>query len=206
MMKKYLVVLGVVVVVLGLLSGCGERVEETEVALAVTTDAVEEVGAGGSGIGVEEPGFHNFKAITLDGESVNQDIFADYDLTMINIWATFCGPCLREMPDLGEIHEEYKDKNFQIVGIVTDVLNNDGTLSEKQLATAREVVEKTGAHYLHLIPSYDLIMAKIKDVTSVPETIFVDKDGNLTGESYLGSRSKDDWIKIIDELLGETES
>ena len=63
----------------------------------------------------------------------------------------------------------------------------------------------TGADYLHLLPSTDLMVAKLQYVSAVPETIFVDSQGNQVGESYLGARSKDQWIAIIDELLTQVE-
>ena len=142
-----------------------------------------------------------FTASDLDGNEVDQSIFEGRSLTMINIWATFCTPCLNEMPDLGAIHQEYADKDFQVVGIVIDVLNRDGTLDEGQVELAKEIVGKTGADYLHLLPSNDLISAKLAEVSAVPETIFVDETGSVVGESYRGARSKAEWQKIIDQLL-----
>lgn len=204
-MKKCGWMLGILVISLGVLTGCVDRTEDTGIVTTGVGETSLDLEEGASQVMTEDPSFSNFKTITLDGDAVTEEIFADYDLTMINIWATFCGPCLREMPDLGEISEEYEDKNFQIAGIVTDVMNSNGTLSETQLETAREIVDKTEADYIHLLPSYDLTMAKLKDVTSVPETIFVDRDGNQVGESYLGSRSKEDWVRIIDELLDEVK-
>ena len=84
-----------------------------------------------------------FTASDLDGNEVDQSIFEGRSLTMINIWATFCTPCLNEMRDLGAIHQEYADKDFQVVGIVIDVLNRDGTLDEVQVELANEIVGKT---------------------------------------------------------------
>ena len=121
---------------------------------------------------------------------------------MVNIWATFCGPCIREMPELGEIAKEYKEKGVQIIGIVTDVQNQNGSISNKQIETANQIIQKTGADYPHLLPSNDLYRAQLNQVDSVPTTIFVDKEGKTVGESYVGARSKEQWLKIIDELLG----
>lgn len=149
--------------------------------------------------------FGSFTAFDLEGNEVNQDILKDYDLTMVNVWATFCGPCLREMPELGQIHEEYKDKGVQVVGIVIDVFNQDGTVSTSQISTAQEIIAKTQANYLHLLPSEDLINAKLKDVSAVPETFFLDKEGNLVGSSYLGAKDIDGWKKVIDQKLEEVK-
>ena len=69
--------------------------------------------------GNEESGeniFGEFEAKTLDGEDVTQEIFGQSKLTMINIWGTFCGPCIQEMPDLGEISRSYDSGEFQMIG------------------------------------------------------------------------------------------
>lgn len=149
--------------------------------------------------------FGDFTAQDLEGNEVDQTIFSEHDLTMVNIWATFCGPCLREMPDLGEIHEEYADQGFQIVGIVMDVLNKDGSYNDQMVQTAVDYAASTGAGYTHLLPSTDLIVAKLQNVTGVPETIFVDKEGNQVGEPYLGAKTKEQWVTIIDALLEEVK-
>ncbi len=153
-----------------------------------------------------EAGFTAFTAPDLEGNEVDQSIFADYDLTMINIWATFCGPCLNEMPDLGELAAAYAEKGVAIVGIVADVPPKaDGSFDPAMVAAVQELVELTGADYLHLLPSADLIAAKLGQVSAVPETIFVDSQGRQVGDSYIGSRSGEAWAAIIDELLEQVK-
>ena len=149
----------------------------------------------------DNPSLSAFTTTDIDGNKVTQDIFKDHDLTMVNIWATFCGPCLREMPELGEINTEYADKGFQIVGIVTDVITNDGTISASQIETAKYAIEETGASYKHLLPSMDLLMGPLQEASVVPTTIFVDKEGKQVGEIQTGARSKEDWEVIIKDLL-----
>lgn len=151
----------------------------------------------------QRPGvMSNFTATDLEGNELDAAIFAEHDLTMVNIWATFCRPCIDEMPELGEIHAEYADKGFQIVGLVADTLSQDGILDPGQVDTAREIVERTEAGYTHLLPSPDLF-GILSQATSVPTTFFVDKDGAQVGYAYLGSRSKAQWTAIIDPLLDE---
>ena len=144
-----------------------------------------------------------FTAENLERQSVDESLWEGKKLTMVNVWATFCGPCLKEMPDLGALHQEYAQEDFQVVGIVIDVLDEKGQMDESQLEKARKVVEETGANYPHLLPSQDLITAKLSQVSAVPETFFVDEQGNQVGESYLGSMSKKEWAKIIEEKLEE---
>lgn len=150
--------------------------------------------------------FGSFRASDIYGGARDESVFSDHKLTMVNIWTTFCGPCLDEMPELAALGREYEKSGVRIVGIVLDTLMPDGSISMSQVKRARELVEITGADYLHLLPSDDLISAKLADVNPVPETVFVDSSGNVVGRSYLGSRSGEEWTKIIDELLEDAAS
>lgn len=145
----------------------------------------------------------DFQSTDIDNNPVDASVFKDKKLTMVNIWATFCGPCIEEMPDLGELNKEYADQGFQIVGIPVDTMNQGGEISGEMVDTANEIIDQTKADYLHILPSDSLNDAKLSQVYSVPETIFVDENGNQVGESYIGSRSKGDWAKIIETLLKE---
>lgn len=145
--------------------------------------------------------FEEFEAVDLEGNAVTQEQFAEYDLTMLNIWATFCGPCISEMPELGALSEEYKDKGVQIIGLCIDVAGIDGTVNESQLEEAKRIVEETGASYLHIIPGETLAMSLMMQVQAVPTTIFVDKDGKQVGMGVMGARDKEAWSAMIGELL-----
>ncbi len=142
-----------------------------------------------------------FTATDLAGNEVTQSVFEGHPVTMVNVWATFCGPCLREMPDLGALHQEFSEQGFQILGIVTDVQAPDGSISQEQVDLAAQIAEETGASYLHLLPSEDLIACLLWQGSSVPTTIFVDETGALIGKGYLGSRDAAAWRSIIEEKL-----
>ena len=47
-----------------------------------------------------------FEGYDMDGNAVSSEIFAESKLTMVNVWATYCNPCMREMPGLGELANE----------------------------------------------------------------------------------------------------
>ena len=145
--------------------------------------------------------YGSFETTDLAGNVVTADVFADHKLTMINVWATYCSPCLQEMPELGELSKEYKDKGVQIIGIPIDTLEQDGTWSQSQVANAASLASQTGADYLHILPSQDLIQAGLSDIYAVPTTFFVDSSGNVTGDTYMGSKSKKEWEKVIDQTL-----
>lgn len=143
-----------------------------------------------------------FTAQDLQGNGVNQEILAGKKLTMVNVWATFCGPCINEMPDLGALAQEYADKGVQIVGLLSDANASDGSVSASQVELAQEIVDATGANYLHIIPGTDM-MGLLYQITSVPTTFFVDETGTQVGTAYVGAKSKDAWAAIIDQMLEE---
>ncbi len=148
----------------------------------------------------------SFETVDVNGTTRDESIFAGHKLTMINIWATYCGPCLNEMPNLGQLSAEYADKGVQIVGIVLDVRMSDGKYNSDKLQEAKELIELTGATYMHLLPSDNLNNAVLDSVNAVPTTIFVNEKGNTIGEAYVGSKNKESWIKIIDTVLAEVDS
>ena len=141
--------------------------------------------------------FSSFTSETLDAEKADESIFKGKKVTMVNIWATFCGPCINEMPDLQRLHEDYADKGFQVVGIVCDIYGED------DIKTAKDIVKDTGVKYVSLLPSDTLNEAKLNSVTSVPETLFVDETGALIAGPYIGSRSYEDWKGIIENILSK---
>ena len=178
-----------------MITACGGKEEEAAVS---ENKAVEETTQDTAENQEPVKLFGVFDSQTLDGEEVTEEIFAEADLTMVNIWGTFCNPCIMEMPDLGELSREYADKGFQIVGLVSDVM-------EPGDETAMEIVKETKADYRHLIASEDLINNVLRYVSSVPTTVFVDREGNVVGEVYSGMRDKETWELIITQCLVEVQ-
>ena len=146
------------------------------------------------------PLFGAFATTDLAGNPVDQHLFEGHALTMVNVWATFCGPCLMEMPELGELAEQLAPEGVQIVGVVADVLDYDGSISASQVELAKEIVEKTKANYLHIVPSQDLY-GVLSGVTAVPTTFFVNAAGEQVGREILGARNKANWEALIRENL-----
>ena len=62
-----------------------------------------------------------FSTTDIDGNAVDESVLKGKKLTMVNVWTTFCGYCIMEMPGISELDEEYADKGFQVIGIVKDV-------------------------------------------------------------------------------------
>lgn len=144
-----------------------------------------------------------FSMEDINGETYTQEMFAGYDLTMINVFTTWCSPCVSEIPDLEKLDREMEDQKVQVVGIVLDI---GGSADEETIEKAKLLAEKTGASYPFLIPDAGYLNGRLAGISAVPETFFVDKEGNIAGETYSGSRSFEDWKSIVEkELEGVTQ-
>ena len=127
--------------------------------------------------------FAEFTTNDIDGNEVTESIFANKDLTVVNIWGTFCGPCINEMPELGAWEKELPD-NVQIVGLIVDISSTD---NETQIAAAKQITEKADAGFVNLIGGNGDFDELIGSIVGVPTTIFVDKSGNIVGEIIVGA-------------------
>lgn len=187
----------VMIVLLVLLSvACGSNQDEDSAKKDNAEQNVEDASVEQS-VSKEKP-FGNFQSETLEGEEITQEVFSNSNLTMVNIWGTFCGPCIQEMPELGELSREYADQGLQIIGMLCDV-------EEAGDETALEIVEKTQADYPHIVASMGLKLGILNEVYAVPTTIFVDQEGNQIGEVYSGARDKEGWTEVIEELLKQVK-
>ena len=139
-----------------------------------------------------------FSMEDVNGETYTQEMFADHDLTMINVFTTWCSPCIREIPDLEKLSKEMEDQGVQDVGIVLDVAGN---ADEETIEKAKLLAEKTGAAYPFLIPDAGYLNGRLAGISAVPEIFFADKEGNIVGETYSGSRSFEDWKGIVEKEL-----
>ena len=182
MYKKILVrgVLAAVLTGMLLLSGCDEKKK------------------------IERIDLQEFQAMDLDGNEVTQQIFKNADVTMINVWGTFCGPCIDEMPELGEFAREYADKNVQVIGVVSDVPYTE-TGSQDMANKVRKIMKQTGADYLQLHTSKDLDRLLVSNVLGYPTNILVDKNGKLISDSEIVGGTRQDWEDAADQALREVK-
>lgn len=138
----------------------------------------------------------SFEGTDLEGNPVTSDLFSQSKLTMVNVWATYCNPCLSEMPDLGELAAAYELEEFQIIGIISDVREG-----EDQEA-AESLVEQTQANYPHLLLNESIFYGLLTDVAAVPTTFFIDEEGVVL-DTVVGARDKSAWEEIIHGFLEE---
>ena len=168
-----------------------------------TEDSVDgEQGDGTEGTGEEitrgDGIFTELAAVDFDGNIVDSSVFNGYKVTMINVWATWCNPCKQEMPALAELNDEYKD--LRVIGVAYDAADKNYNRNESAFNSALNIISQTNASYMHLIPSKKM-KSFLDGIKSVPVTVFVDEDGYQLGPIYSGSKTKQEWKKIIDDII-----
>lgn len=141
--------------------------------------------------------FPAFTATDLDGNSVTESIFSEKDLTVLNIWGTFCGPCIGEMPELGAWAKEMPD-NVQILGLIIDINGEDDT-EHRDLAV--DITQKADADFTNLIANADFAPV-LRSVVGVPTTLFIDGEGKIVGDPIVGA-DVDGYKKFVEEYLNE---
>ena len=122
-----------------------------------------------------------FRTTSLDGEIVTQEIFSDYDITIVHVWGTYCEACVDEMKEYASFAMKLPS-NIDLIGIICDVY--DGI--DRNQADAYDILEEADAGFMNLRTSDDIydLTAQIK---SIPASFFVDRDGRIIGDIYEGT-------------------
>lgn len=155
-----------------------------------------------SAIELDKMPIENFEFHTIDivnGNTVkSEDFYKKKPLTLVNVWGTFCGPCKEEMPDLGKLYEDYKDKvNF--LGVVVDTNVSMDTNVEE----AQQIIKDSGVNYKNIMPN-PTTEDTLVNITAMPTTFFVNSEGKVLG-GFVGKADKDSLAATIDKLLEENK-
>jgi peroxiredoxin len=112
---------------------------------------------------------------TLDGGSLK---LSDYDnkVVVVNIWATWCGPCRQEMPDLVKLNQEYKSRGLVVLGLATTYNERDDPEHVKQFIKTQNVDYKIlwddGALAGPLVQS-------VNGRSVIPQSFVISRDGKI---------------------------
>ena len=149
----------------------------------------------------------SFTSVDMEGNEVSEAIFADKDVTVVNIWATFCGPCIEEMPELAAWADEMPG-NVGIVGIVVDTPPADdgaGDAAEawggdpNNIELAEKICSETGVKYTNILASQS-VAKTFENIVAVPTTFIVDKSGDLICPPFVGA-DVDGYKKAVEDYL-----
>lgn len=151
--KKWMILLLTAVLALSALAGCSEET------------------ATGS--------YSSFTAGTLDGGTFTQDDIKSKDLTIINYWGMFCGPCRSEMPDLAA-YAKALPENVQLITICIDAFDD--------LEDTKEFLNSCGYEGVTLVSGDEVLASVVNQVQSFPTTVFVNSKGEVIGETIVGTQ------------------
>ena len=126
-----------------------------------------------------------FRTTDREGNAVDESILRGQRLVMLNFWEPWCPPCVKEMPDLERLYEDYRDRGFLILGIYS---------AEGQEADVDKVLEDSSTSYpiLHYSKDFDGLQSGY-----VPTTVFVDGEGTILSELLVGGRDYAGWEELI---------
>lgn len=195
---------------LSIREGADESVAEELRQTALNNVTITDMAPFSGGSAFDEPqadvsSLGQFTTETIAGETVTQDIFQGRKLTLVNLFTTWCTPCVQEIPDLEALSQAMADQGVQVVGVVLDAVDSSGRRDGEAAEKARLLQERTGAAYPFLIPDETNWNGRLAGITSVPETFFVDENGNIVGNTYVGSRDLETWTEIVETELAALE-
>lgn len=141
--------------------------------------------------------FPDFTVKDIDGNTFSlSEALNDHEAVMINLWATYCGPCIAEFPEINKVYEEYKDK-VAFIALSTYPADTDEVIAEFRrnnnltLPMGRDEGQKI-IEYTHS--------------QGIPTTVIIDRFGNAVFCQIGSFRSADDIIRTLDLFLGDQYS
>ena len=129
----------------------------------------------------------SFTTKDLDGNTVSSDeLFGRNEVTLVNIWATWCGPCVGELAELQQIHLRLQEKGCGVVGLLVD----------DDLDSARALVKQNGITYPVILAPRNYY--NFFPTEAYPTTYFVSRDGNILTSPVVGA--------YVNEYEGKVEA
>lgn len=188
-----LVVTLLMILILGLtITACSGKNNSTEEDPLENTDVKGEISE-------DEIILSPFNLKDLAGNDVSSDILGEYDMTIISIWQSTCGPCMDELMALNTIYHEYKDKRVNILGISVD--------SGNMLEDVKQVAEKLDLKFTNLVADEDYMLEISKYTRSTPTAFILGSEGEFLIDPLMGSRGKEKDIEnfkaIIEDVLNK---
>lgn len=136
----------------------------------------------------------DFKLINMDDEPVRLSDFRG-KVVLLNFWATWCPPCIREMPSMERLHKQVDAADFKVVAI-------------NQMENPDDVFAFTGQ--LAVDPTFDILFDETSEVSQMyavrglPTTYLIDKKGMIRYRAVGGREfNHPEVVKIIDQLIAE---
>lgn len=113
----------------------------------------------------------DFTSKDMNGSQVDNEIFAEYELTLVNLWGTWCSPCVAEMPGLQKLYEKYHQNGLNIIGVTEDAKGNEELV--------QEIVDTQEVSYTILYPDDQFYDDFVSLCFTYPTSVLVDSEGKI---------------------------
>ena len=166
--------------------------------------ATDSSAASDSGADTDSSAFKNISGTDFDGNKIDESLFSNNAVTVLNFWFTGCKPCVEELAKLNELNEEIKSMGGEVVGINTDAFDGNSDAIEE----AKKILESQGAKYRNLALSADSDAGKYAaNIMAFPTTILVDRNGNIIGEPMLGGVDEEaNYNSLLEQIKAVVEA
>ena len=142
----------------------------------------------------------DFDTVDMDGKQVTDQFLKEHKLTLVNVMSSTCNPCMEELPVLMKLSEEFKDKDVGFMGLNID-MDTKGNPDSESAKVMQKLQKENGGTMKIVFPDNVLLEKVLANVDAMPYTFFVDQDGNVVGNDYLGDKSEEQWREIIANQL-----
>lgn len=142
-----------------------------------------------------------FQTTDIHGKEYTEALFADYDLTLVNVFTTWCTYCVEEMPELEKLKQTMADRGVNVVSVVYDGVNEKGEPLPDILELAARLEERAGVSFPMLLPDSTNMNGRLQGIGVFPESFFVDKNGNLVGGPIMGAKDYEGWLELVETTL-----
>ena len=149
------------------------------------------------GKGKPSPKFENY--IDIKGGAKSLDSFKG-KYVYIDVWATWCGPCIQQIPYLQALEKEYHNKNIAFVSISTDESQRNGGSWEAAEKKWRDFVKKRNMSGIQLWSGQDFSFQQAYQINSIPRFLLIDPKGNIVDAN--APRPSDPNLKSLFTSLG----
>lgn len=166
-------------------------IEEQIAALAPAEDAASSAAAQGNA-------FPKFEGSDLEGNPVDNSLFAGNAFTVVNFWFNGCKPCVEELDDLNALNEKVKAQGGEVIGINTETLDGN----QQGIDAAKKLLETTGASYRNIYFASGSEAGKFAlNIMAFPTTYVFDRDGNVVGQPLLGGIDKEENLAALQKNI-----